>query len=139
MSDLADYVIGHTVRGECKCGRCIDVASQPDPHGHTADLIFFKTALNGEPSSEELRKLIAGHSPNHGEAIDLFDGKEHGFAEIGAWLGSQEVALLLMGLGSLLGLWTLMTPRTVLPPGLPDDLVMKMAQAGYVTARSVTK
>ena len=39
---------------------------------------------------------------------------------------------MLMGLGSLLGLWRLMTPKTILGKSCPPDLVNQMAGQGYV-------
>lgn len=90
--------------------------------------------MNG-PTADGLRAAINGH---HGEfcEVDPFDGEEHGYLELGGWIGDQGHALALMGLGKLLGLWELHTPRTVLGDEIPDDLVMKMAGAGLVTIKS---
>ena len=41
-----------------------------------------------------------------------------------------------MGLGAVCGLWKLLTPRTMMGNLIPDDLIMKMAGAGYVTVKA---
>jgi hypothetical protein len=131
MSPLAQYVIKHTERGECKCGWCSDVGSKPDPCGaHTADLIFFKAAIRDNPRREEFESLTRKHVGTFAE-LDPFDGKEHSYIELGGWLGDQGLALRYMALGYLLGIFQLLTPRSVLP-GLNADLVMKLAMSGGV-------
>lgn len=132
--DLASYVIEHTARGECKCGKCFDVGHNPDPQGHTADLIFFKMIATGSPSAEEFRRLTNEHKGHYNEC-DPFDGNEHGYMELGGWIGDQGVALQYMGLGHLLGLFSLLTPRSVLGNEIPEKLVMEMAGSGLVTIR----
>lgn len=71
------------------------------------------------------------------EEMDLFDGVEHSYIEIGAFLGDQGTALKLMAAGTQLGVWNLLSPLTMLPfldPSNPDDavLMMKMAGRGFV-------
>lgn len=126
---LIDYVSRHVERGECKCGRCSDAGNRPDPDGHTADLVFFKVAKRGEPTREEFERLTKGH---RGEFCDCdpFDGNEHNYIELGGWIGDQGLAMQYMGLGSLVGAFRLMTPKTM---GFPDDLVMQMAELGLVS------
>ncbi len=143
--DLYNFVTENTVRGDCQCGKCIDApgnALGPDresqqPDGHTADLIFFKVSAVGEPDAEELRRLIKDHKGDYGE-VDLFDGAEHGYMEIGAWIGDQGVAMMLMGLGSLLGLWRLLTPRTVLGALIDEDRVQQMAGMGMINIQATS-
>lgn len=136
MSKLVEYVLLHSVRGECRCGRCIDVGNKPDPEGeHLADVQFFKIGQLNDPKVEELKQLIAEHEPCFGDKIDLFDGNEHGFIEIGGWIGSQQTALLLMGLGASMGMFDLMTPNSMMPD-LPDDLKNQMAQSGLITIKA---
>jgi len=127
---LIDYITEHSDRGECTC--CTE-AKQPS--GHTADVIFFKVKAHPEADAETLKKLILEHSGDFNE-VDLFDGKEHGFQEIGGWIGDQGLALLLMGLGSLLGLWELLTPRTVLGEAMEESHAIGMARAGLVIIKS---
>lgn len=138
MGELHEFVRNHTVRGDCTCGLCFDGKDNPEqPEGHTADLIFFKVAKVGDPNKATLRRLIEDNNLGDFADVDLFDGKEHGYIELGAWIGDQGLALMLMGLGTLLGLWKLMTPRTILPAGSADeDLIMQMAGQGLVTVIS---
>jgi hypothetical protein len=135
ISEVRNYVELHAERGACQCGRCIDAPPDPgndQPSGHTADTIFFKVRAVNDPTADELWQLVRANRQGEFNEVDLFDGTEHNYLELGGWIGNQGVALMLMGLGNLLGLWDLLTPRTMLPAGLPDDLVMQMAGQGYV-------
>ncbi len=135
MEKLLEFIKQHSIRGECTCGKCIDGGTK-QPEGHTADLIFFKVAAVNEPNAEELKRLIQSNKEGDFENVDLFDGKEHGYIELGAWIGDQGMALVLMGLGNLLGLWNLLTPRTILGNSVPDDMINKMAGQGYLTIQA---
>lgn len=134
---IAKYVADHTERGECKCGRCIDVGSAPDPSGpHTVDMIMFKVAAKGEPSADEFRRLTREHQGYYAQ-LNVFDGAEHGYIELGGWIGDQGMALRYMALGAALGVFDLLTPRTILPAGtLPEEMIMQAAQNGFVTVRA---
>lgn len=142
MSELSRYITNHVVRGACMCGECIDTPSDPSryqPKEHTSDLQFFKIALKDCPDKEKVKEeLIRLIKEHNGEFcnIDLFDGKEHNFIDIGGWIGDQGLALMLMGMGKLLELWTLLTPNTLFPD-FPDDLKMKMAGSGFVAIKYV--
>jgi glutaredoxin len=115
MSELTWYVFKHTERTEQE----------------GIDVQFFHIAKIGEPKATELKDIIQRHVGDFCEA-DLFDNREHGYIEIGKWCGSQEVALKLMGLGTSLGLFTLMTPNSMIP-NLSDDLKQEMAEKGFIT------
>lgn len=130
MKTLHEYLQAHCERGACQCGKCFDA-----PEGHTADLAFFTVRAVGNPDVEELTAVIKAHRGEWGE-VDLFDGKEHNYMEIGGWIGDQGEAMMLMGLGAILGLWRLMTPRSMLGADLPDDRVMQMAGMGMVAIQS---
>jgi hypothetical protein len=122
------------------------------------DLIFFKVQIVGEPSSEKLRKLVQDNlvrlaederGPDAGdlkeiiedneegefEKVNLFDGKEHSYIQVGAWIGDQGAAMGLMALGTHLGLWDLLTPMTVLGRifDRDDPMVMQMAGMGMIS------
>ena len=130
---LRDYVQRHTQRGACTCGRCADAPENPSekqPVGHTCDMFFFEVAAKGEPDAETLRKLLQGHTGVHCDC-DPLDGSEHSYMEVGGWIGDQGAALQLMGLGVLLDLWNVLTPRML--PGLPDSLMQMMAGQGMVS------
>lgn len=131
--ELAEFVRAHVVRGECLCGRCVDGGTE-QPVGHTADLVFFKVALRGEPDVEELKGLIKAHQGEFIE-IDLLDGEEHNYMDIGAWIGDQGLALMLMGMGSLLGLWDLMTPYSMLK--CDESVAMRLAGMGMITVKVI--
>lgn len=138
MKTIHEFIQAHVQRGACQCGRCIDAPDKPEenqPTGHTADLIFFKVSATNNPDVEELKACIKAHKGDYAE-VDLFDGEEHGYTEIGGWIGDQGFALMLMGLGSLLGLWKLMTPRSMLGNLVPEEMIMKMAGAGMVTIQA---
>jgi hypothetical protein len=129
---IQQYVMDHTERGECKCGRCIDVGGKPDPQGHTADMIFFKVSQDGDTKAEDFIRLSKENKGDYAQ-VDPFDGKEHGYIELGAWLGDQGVALQYMALGTLLGLFDLLTPRIVMPFLADENMIMQLAGGGLVT------
>ena len=134
MSQLSDFVLKHSVRGSCECGQCIDApATSVQPTGHTADVYYFQVATKDSPDPETLKKLIQEHKGDFCN-VDPMDGEEHGYIELGGWIGDQGLALQLMGLGSLLGLWELLTPKTMCP-GLPKDLMDMMAGKGLIEVK----
>lgn len=51
------------------------------------------------------------------------------YIELGGWIGDQELALSLMGLGASLGLWNVVTPRTL---GFSDDKAGMLMGMGFV-------
>ena len=139
MDDLIKYIRKHTIRGACNCGKCIDAPNNPkenQPDGHTADVQFFKVALNGKPDKDTLIKLIEKNNGVFDNELNPLDGNEHSYIEIGGWIGDQGAALLLMGLGKLLGIWKLLTPSSMLGDLIPDDLKMQMAGSGMVSIKA---
>ena len=107
MSQLWSYVESHTIRGACQCGRCTDAPNDPQskqPLGHTADLMFFKVAAVNDPNREDFISVVKSHRGDFAE-VNLFDVNEHSYIEVGAWAGDQGMALMLMGLGTVLGVW----------------------------------
>ena len=144
MSELSRLVMASTERGECRCGQCADRGDRPDPEGHTVDIGFFTVALRVDPAHRdemvaEFRRLSGEHrSPFDGSALDVFDGKEHSYIEIGYWIGDQGVALQYMALGALLGIFHVLTPTSVL--GLKKDnlLAQALMGQGFVQVRAAT-
>jgi hypothetical protein len=134
MQDLINYVYAKTDRGECKCGRCVDMGNKPDPT-HAADIFFFKVAAQGDPNLEEFSRLTKEFKGVFGDC-NPFDGKEHGYIELGAWIGDQQLALRYMGLGVLLGAFELMTPVTMLNLERTDPLAAQMAGIGMVVIQA---
>lgn len=142
MNDLAKYIIDHCIRGACMCGKCSDVhveKSQPD--GHTVDVQFFKVALktpiltdaDKEVMQKNFIQLVKDHKGIYNET-DLFDGNEHNFVEIGGWIGNQGIALELMGMGELLGIWKVITPDR-LAPDFSEETRSMLAEAGYISIK----
>ena len=129
--NLAKYVMKHTIRGACTCGKCFDAPKNPEekqPIGHTVNLTFFKVAMNGGDKDEFLT-LVSQEYPN------WLDGKEHSYIQVGSEIGDQGIALLTIGLGHLLGVWKALTPDTMMS-FLPEDLKQQMAGQGYVSLQS---
>lgn len=139
MDNLAKYVIEHCARGACTCGRCIDAPAEKfQPDGHTADVQFFKVVLkNGsltdadkEIMKKDFIQLIKNHRGVYKD-INLFSGDEYNFVEIGGWIGDQSLALMLMGMGELLGIWKVTTPDRIAHE-YSEDTRRMLAEAGFI-------
>lgn len=136
MTELGKFITDNVVRGACQCGKCIDPGQEVEHKGHTANPYFFDVSLakGSKATSEKLIKLIEARGPAFGEKIDLMDGKEHSYIEIGGWIGDQGLALTLMGLGELLDIWQLITPKTIFgKAGAPKETLDDMAGSGLIT------
>lgn len=123
MSELVDYVRKYA-----------QMATRSEDARGT-DVYFFVVQAAPGASGQVLRDLIRKHQ---GEfcAVDLFDGEEHSYIEVGGWLGSQEVALGLIGLGTELELWKLLSPRTMLSRKVPAELEERLAGQGYISLQA---
>ena len=132
---LTDYVIDHTERGECRCGKCFDRGDNPDPTGHSVDLVFFPIAAKNSPSALTFRELVGEHKGCYGD-VDPLDGEEHTYLELGGWIGDQGLAMQFMGLGTLLGVFDLMTPKNMLP-GISDEQALEIAGMGLLSVKAV--
>lgn len=129
--NLPEYVNRFAQRGDCTCGKCCDAPENPEqPTGHTADVYFFKVAAKEGASKDDLLGAIKNWKGEFCQC-DPLDGEEHSYIELGAWIGSQDLALQMMGLGAALGLWGLMTPKSL--PGLPKELMDQMAGQGFLS------
>lgn len=139
MNMLIEYVRAHVERGACRCGKCFDAPADPETEqsqGHTANMEFFEVSTRGEPDAETLRALIVESRQGAFCDVDLFDGNEHNYMELGGWIGDQGLALMLMGLGSLLGLWNLLTPTAIFGKHVDKEQAMKLAGLGMVAIQS---
>lgn len=96
-----------------------------------ADVIFFGVQRLPTATAEGLKAAMAAHVGEFCECNPL-DGKDHNFIELGGWVGDQRVALILIGLGASLGMWELITPKTLFGDFLPPATVQKMAGMGMV-------
>lgn len=141
--NLHEYVRNHTDRGPCRCGKCID-APPPGPERtvelgkmlaqHTVNMYFFDVSARNNPNVEEFVALTQAHQ---GEFADVnpLDGEEHGYMELGGWIGDQGLAMQYMALGQLLGLWQTITPAAILDVNDPAQkpLADQMAGMGMVS------
>lgn len=142
VNDLAKYVIEHCIRGDCTCRKCDDMSVKKfQPDGHVADVQFFKVVLKNPDLTDTDKEIIKNNFilfiKNHKgiyRDIDIFDGDEHGFIDIGAWIGDQGIALTLMGMGELLGMWHVITPNRLVPDYSEETRDM-LAEAGYILIR----
>lgn len=135
---IQQYVIDHIVRGECQCGKCCDKDDKPDPT-HGVNMGFFKVGASnlGPGTVEEFRQLTLNTKGEFGD-VDIFDGKEHNYMELGGWIGDQELAMQYMALGTILGVFKLLTPWVLLP-SLPEEMKMQMAEQGFLSIKSKEK
>lgn len=97
-----------------------------------ADVIFFGVRKTAHATIDGLRAAISAHVGVFCE-VDLFDGDDHNFIELGGWVGDQGAALRMIGLGAALGMWKLLTPVTMLGFEPNDPIVTHMAGLGYVS------
>ena len=139
MQKLQKFVVENGIRGVCQCGKCFDAPQHPEneqPQGHTANMIFFEVAVKEGTKAEELEALVRGTVKGGYANIDLFDGNEHNYIDLGAWIGDQGMGLTLMGMGTVLGLWDLLTPITMLKLKPDDPLTMQMAGMGMIAIQA---
>ena len=128
MNTFADYVLEHTTRGSCTCGKCADAPAVPNqPNGHTVSVEFFEIANNGG-TREEFLELVKRDHPV------LLNGEQHDYIAIGGMVGSQEIALMAVGLGALLGVWHLLSPTAIFGERMPKEIRMAYAERGFVGA-----
>jgi hypothetical protein len=127
--DLVEYLRHYTQQGECKCDECTG-GDSPNPN-HTADMVFFLMSAKNDPDPAEFIRLTKEHVPTLAK-VDPFDGEIHSYIELGGWFPDQGIALVYMGLGTLLGLFELQTPRIILPQ-LSDAQHHQMAKGGMIT------
>jgi hypothetical protein len=102
------------------------------------DVHFFQVKIRGTPDVNNFIALIDAHVGDFNE-VDVFDGNEHGYMELGGWIGDQGYALRFMALGSYLKLWDLMTPENMLGaimPDLPKELLDELAGKGMITIKA---
>lgn len=127
--NLAEYVVNHTERNACRCGKCIDSGEDRQLQGHTVNMYFFDVSACNNPTPEEFVKLTKAHRGEFGD-VDPLDGKEHSYMELGGWIGDQGLAMQYMALGQLLGLWRTMTPAAILNVNDPQQKAVADIMAG---------
>ena len=122
IQDVARYVSAHT-----KVYDADEVADTGIAH---VSVHFYQVAAVGEPTRQELLDLIADNEKGEWTTIALSRAEEGpSYIEWGGWIGDQGLALRLLGLGELVGLWQVITPERM---NVPLELRGDMAGAGYV-------
>lgn len=141
---LVLYVIDHTERTICRCGQCVlDGAEEKKSNWsvvelverpHTVNMYFFDVSVKNNPDANEFTRLIKEHHGAFNE-VDVFDGNEHTYMELGGWFGDQGFAMQFMALGKILGLWEIMHPGMILDVNNPEEKLLadKMAGLGMVS------
>lgn len=139
MSALADFVLAHTIRGDCMCGRCIDGGTEQPEAPHTVDMVFFKVAIvHGEgesyPIREDFDRLTREHQSEYAPGgFNPLDGREYNYVALGAWIGDQGLAMQYMALGVFVGAFHLLSPDTVMPGVITDEAERQsLAAAGFL-------
>lgn len=128
---LVEYVVKHSIRGACKCGRCADACKDGPKHqfcGLTIDLTLFTIGMQDNPDPLEFLKLVTEEQPH------WLDGNEHNYLECGADVGDQGIALAAMGLGHLLDVWKCLCPETMMPM-LDAETKQMMAGNGMIALK----
>jgi hypothetical protein len=91
------------------------------------DMHFFVVAFNMEKPEGELREALAELLSEYPEPERLKGGPS--YIEVGAELGSQEMAMRLFALGQALGMWKVITPEGL---GIEGEDADRMAGSGFV-------
>lgn len=100
------------------------------------DMIFFKVGVSPTVNLMDFVAALDSVPTQNGIEFKWREGGEFSYIHIGAWVGDQRTALVLMAVGTYLGLWKLLTPRTMFGRGLAQKLVNQMAGAGLVAVQS---
>lgn len=113
VHELAQLIRRSTIQATSADGRLLD---------GFIDLGFFQVSIEdaeGKPTvaaDEFLTALRAAFEQRTGEFADMdLEGFRQGpsYIALGAWLGDQGVAIALIGVGALLGLWDVASPETL--------------------------
>jgi cysteine sulfinate desulfinase/cysteine desulfurase-like protein len=83
---------------------------------------------------ETLLKKLKEHKGEFGVQFDPENFKgEKSYMELGAWVGDQTAAILMMAVGSNLGLWEGLSPSTM---GLRGAIAQTLFENGFFTITS---
>lgn len=126
MDKLVDYIVQHTERGECQCGKCFDKGPDRTAPVHSVNVHFFWVSAKNKPNGEQLSLLLKQEYPD----LKRLSGGPS-YIELGGVLGDQGIALRLIGLGELVGLWKAITPATL---HLEGEAAAQLAGSGFVMA-----
>lgn len=104
----------------------------PQTNDMDVNMIFFGVMVDETATAQKLKQMLEQHRGTFNvPTLTPFDGKVHGYQEVGAWLGSQDLGLRLMALGAHLELWRLITPYDV--SGVDANTAYMMAQCGMLS------
>lgn len=114
---LEDFLADHTFDGQG-----LDTA---------IDMVFFKVGVASTANKEDFITALDSVPAFHG-AFNWRAGGEFSYIHIGAWVGDQRTALVLMAVGVYLGMWQLLSPRTML--NFEDEKAVRdMAALGFLS------
>ena len=88
------------------------------------------------PTLDEFKMRVSGEVRGEFCTVNLFDGKEHNYLELGGWIGEQRDALWLMILGERVGAWKILSPITILGLAADSDLCSHMMGMGFFSIQS---
>lgn len=95
--------------------------------GEKVDLHFIVVGVDlakAQDRKEELRELLREYAAQHPRFLEGTS-----YLEVGAEIGSQELAFRLFALGKVLGFWDIITPERL---GVTGDLVDELAGRGFI-------
>lgn len=101
------------------------------------DTHFLKVYMVNSPNVSDFKDLISNYTGEF-TTIDPFDGNEHSYIQLGAYLGSQDLALRFMALGQYLDLWEILTPERMFGSSLIQTTIDILAEQGLVTIKAPT-
>lgn len=130
MSNLIDYILKHTNCSSDQFKACPEISGTENP---AVNVFFFNVSID-ESTSEDFIRLTNEHKGAFAD-VNPFDGEEHGYIELGGWIGDQGLALRYMAIGKQLGLWKIIHPGMILDVNDPQqkELANEMAGAGMVS------
>jgi hypothetical protein len=121
MNKLIDFVVSHSV-----------MVSGDSSSGIEMDLC--RVDVIESPDKDAFISLIGINKSGVFCSVDVLNGDEHGYIELGGWIGDQGLALRFMAIGVYLDIFTLLSPSTLMPDA-PSELKKNMAQSGLVTIK----
>ena len=96
------------------------------------DMHFFVVGV-AKDEAEKYRQEIADWMRSNYTAEELQG--EIPYTALGGAIGDQGLAMRLMALGQVLGLWKVLTPEVM---GIPEPMASEMAGMGFITIANIT-
>jgi hypothetical protein len=97
--------------------------------------VAYRAAADLTPEQISRVNNLLAHTKGVHTECNLLDGKEHSYFEVGAWIGDQQDALVLMGWLEHMGRGEVIHPNKVLPAA-HADIKAEMMRQGLVTFRA---